>query len=93
MEPCVTASFGYLRPMAITVDRVLEDALCLIEEGRILLAERLLESVPPDKSIFEAQVAVAVSRADEMESGAVEGIHGGEVLRKVRDAIQRRAEP
>ena len=79
--------------MAVTVDRVFEDALCLTEEGRILLAERLLESVPPDKSIFEAQVAVAVGRANEMDTGVVEGIPGADALRQVRETIQRRSEP
>ncbi|HCN30886.1 MAG TPA: hypothetical protein DIT64_19630 [Verrucomicrobiales bacterium] len=57
--------------MTITVDRVFEDALCLTGESRIVLAERLLESVPHDPSVFEAQLAVAIRRADEMESGAV----------------------
>lgn len=78
--------------MPVTVDRVLEDALCLTEEGRILLVERLLESVPTDKSIFEAQVAVAVNRAEEMESGAVGGIPGNDALRQVRESIQSRSE-
>lgn len=53
----------------------------------ILLAERLLESVPPDSSIFEAQMAVAAGRAGEMDTGVVEGIPGAEGLRQVRESI------
>lgn len=78
--------------MSVTVERVFEDALCLSEEGRILLAERLLESIPPDKSVFEAQVAVAVNRANDMDSGQVAGVPGAEALRQVRESIQRRSE-
>ncbi len=77
--------------MSVTVDRVFEDALCLTEESRILLAERLLESVPPDKDIFEAQVGVAASRADELEFGTVKGIPSSDALRQVRQSIQRRS--
>jgi Putative addiction module component len=91
-EPCVVVSIGYFRLMSVTIDRVFEDALCLTDEGRILLAERLLESIPPDKGIFDAQVSVAVSRADELKSGAVKGINGADALRQVRESIQRRSD-
>lgn len=78
--------------MSVTLDQVFEDALCLTDEGRILLAERLLESIPPDKGIFEAQVALAADRADELESGAIKGIPGFDALRHVRESIQKRSE-
>jgi hypothetical protein len=77
--------------MSVTVDRVLEDALCLSEESRILLTERLLESVPPDKGIFEAQTAVAIGRLRELESGTVKAIPSQEALRMVREAVLLRA--
>ncbi len=76
--------------MSITVEGVLQDALCLTEDSRILLAERLLESVPPDKAILDHQVAVAVGRAHELESGAVKGIPGTEALKRVRESIENR---
>lgn len=78
--------------MSLTVDYVFEEALCLSEENRILLAERLLESIPPDKSIFEAQVAVAQHRGNELESGQISGIPGPEALGRVRESILRRSE-
>jgi len=78
--------------MTITLDRVLEDALCLTGDSRIVLVERLLESVPEDPSIFEAQMATAVGRADELESGAVQGIPGEEGLRRVRESILKRSQ-
>ncbi len=90
--PCILFAFPYFTNMSIIVDRVFEDALCLTEESRILLAERLLESIPPDKNIFAVQVAVAVSRADEFESGTVKGIPGDDAMRQVRESIQRRSE-
>jgi hypothetical protein len=78
--------------MTITLDRVLEDALCLTGDTRLALVERLLESVPEDPSVFEAQMAVAVGRAEELESGTVQGIPGDEGLRRVRESIFRRSE-
>jgi toxin ParE1/3/4 len=57
--------------MSLTLDYVFEEALGLSEENRILLTERLLESIPPDKSIFEAQIAVAQQRGNELESGQI----------------------
>jgi putative addiction module component (TIGR02574 family) len=78
--------------MPITMNEVFEEALSLSEESRILLAERLLESVPPDKGIFEAQLQVAARRADELEAGRVTGIPGSEALARVRESILRRSE-
>ena len=78
--------------MSITVDRVLEEALCLTEEGRIVLAERLLESIPPDKDIFETQLAVVRQRASELESGEIKGIPGAEGLCRVRESILKRSQ-
>ena len=73
------------------MDHVLDEALGLTEEGRILLAERLLESVPPDRGILAAQIDVAAHRADELESGSVMGIPGDEALAAVRESILRRS--
>jgi hypothetical protein len=77
--------------MPITVDRLLEEALCLSGESRLVLAERLIESVVPDPGLLDEQLAVADSRAAELESGAVQGIEGAEALRQVREAVSKRA--
>ncbi|WP_367871147.1 addiction module protein [Luteolibacter sp. Populi] len=77
--------------MPVTVDRLLEEALCLSGESRLVLAERLIESVPPDAGIFREQLAEASSRAAELASGTVRGIEGSEALKQVRDAVSRRA--
>ena len=77
--------------MPITVDRLLEEALSLSGESRLVLAERLIESVPPEPGLFDEQLAEADSRAAELESGAVQGIEGMEAFRQVREAVSQRA--
>lgn len=76
----------------ITVDTLFENALCLSGDSRLALAERLVESVPPDQSIFEAQLAMAGHRADELDSGRMQDIDGEEGLRRVRESILRKAQ-
>jgi putative addiction module component (TIGR02574 family) len=78
--------------MTITVDRLFEEALGLSRDSRVTLAERLIESVEPDKSILEAQVHVAQRRADELDAGAVQAIPGEEALARVRDSILGRVQ-
>ena len=75
--------------MSITVDRLFQDSLLLSEESRIKLAERIVESVEPDPSLFAAQVAEALRRDQEMESGAVEGIPLEEALEHMRSFRSR----
>ncbi len=77
--------------MPITVDSLLEDALCLSGESRLVLAERLIESVPPDPDIWEEQLAEVALRVAELESGAVQEIEGVEALRQVRESVSQRA--
>jgi putative addiction module component (TIGR02574 family) len=78
--------------MTITVDHLFEEALCLSSDSRVALAERLIESVEPDKGIFEAQLQVAQRRAHELDSGVVQAIPGEEALARVRDAILGKAQ-
>jgi putative addiction module component (TIGR02574 family) len=78
--------------MTITVDQLFEEALCLSNDSRVTLAERLIESVEPDKSILEAQILVAKRRADELDSGTVQAIPGEEALARVRDSILGRVQ-
>jgi putative addiction module component (TIGR02574 family) len=77
--------------MVITVERLLEEALSLSGDSRLVLAERLIESVPPDSGLFDEQLAEAASRAADLEAGAVQGIEGVEALRQVREAVSQRA--
>ena len=77
--------------MTMTVDSIFKDALKLSGDGRVALAERLIESVEPDAAVFAVQVAEAMRRAEEMASGAVQGIPGGVALRQVRESILQRS--
>jgi putative addiction module component (TIGR02574 family) len=76
--------------MEITVDRLFEKALCLSGDSRVALAERLIESIDPDTATFEAQLAVARLRADELDAGTVKAIPGDEALARVRESVLRR---
>ncbi|HYG36730.1 MAG TPA: addiction module protein [Clostridia bacterium] len=78
--------------MAITFEALYQEALSLSDEGRIALAERLLESVEPDPNLFEAQTVVARQRLTELESGKAQPVSGPEGLRRVREAIEKRSQ-
>lgn len=73
--------------MAITVNQLFEEALCLSPESRVTLAEQLICSIDPEGEVFEAQIAEARKRAEDMDTGRVKGIPGEEALRLVREAI------
>ncbi|HEY1051132.1 MAG TPA: addiction module protein [Prosthecobacter sp.] len=76
----------------ITVSQLFESALCLSPESRVALAEQLIGSIEPDHDLFQAQVAEAERRAEEMNAGRVKGIPGEEALRRVRESILRKSE-
>jgi hypothetical protein len=78
--------------MTVTVEQVLEEALCLSDEGRVALAERLIESVAPDQEALKEQLALALDRDHDMELGLVAGVPGNEALRTVRVAIAKLSE-
>ena len=73
--------------MAITVNQLFENALCLSPESRVALAEQLIGSIEPAGPVFEAQLAEAQRRADDLDSGRVKGVPGEEGLRRVRESI------
>ena len=73
--------------MAITVNQLFENALCLSPESRVALAEQLIGSIEPAGAVFAAQVAEAQRRADDLDAGRVKGIPGEDALRRVREAI------
>jgi hypothetical protein len=73
--------------VTITVDSILENALCLSSESRLKIAERLIESVEPDKSLLAEQVAVVLRRDAEMDAGTATEIPLSDALLHVRESV------
>ena len=69
----------------------MEEALALPDDSKLMLAERLVESVsthvPPE--IEARQMAEVQRRIEEVQKGRVELIRGEAALREVRDALER----
>ena len=86
-ETRITSRYDH-HAMTITVDHLFQDSLLLSDESRLKLAERIVESVEPDPSIFAAQLAEALRRDREMDANGEEGIPGDEVFRLVRESLQ-----
>ena len=68
-----------------------EEALALPSEARVLLADRLVESLDSaeDEKIHRLWAAEALRRRDEVHSGRVKTIPGDEALKRVRKAVAR----
>lgn len=77
--------------MAITWERLAEQAMSLPTESRARLADRLVENLDADelRPIDRMWVAEAKRRRDEVRSGHVEPIPGDEALQRGRDALRR----
>ena len=77
--------------MAATVERILEDALALTDDARLLWAERLVESVnaSANPEIEGRQLAEVRRRMAEVSDGRVKLVPGEAALREVREAVQR----
>ncbi len=77
--------------MAATVERILEDALALSDDARLLMAERLVESVNTSANLeIEArQLADVRRRMADVGEGRIELVPGEAALREVREAAQR----
>jgi hypothetical protein len=78
--------------MAITVETIYNEALCLSSDGRVALAERLLESVESDPGLLEAQAAIAQQRIEELENGSAQPVPGPEGLKRVRESVRKRSQ-
>lgn len=74
--------------MVITFEHLLEEALCLSDEGRVALAERLIASLSPDPLLMGEQLAIARARADDLDEGRVQAIPGEVALGEVRVALK-----
>lgn len=77
--------------MAITVDKLIEQAMTLTSESRARLADLLVESLDGDDlgRIDSLWIAEAKRRRDEVRTGQVNTVPGEEGLRKVRDSLGR----
>ena len=63
----------------------------LSEDSRVVLAERLLESVTPDPQVVTEQMEIVRRRSADLEAGAVQPVPGPEGLSRVRDTLLKRA--
>ncbi|MBW3539327.1 MAG: addiction module protein [Planctomycetes bacterium] len=85
--------------MAVTVDRLAEEALRLPFSDRAELAERLLRSLaPPGEEVPEAEAdqawsEVARQRSDDVHEGRVEPIDWEVARQKLRDRLAGRSAP
>jgi putative addiction module component (TIGR02574 family) len=77
--------------MAATVERIFEDALALSDDARLLLAERLVESVhaSANPEIEARQLAEVRRRMADVGDGQVKLVSGEAALCEVREAVQR----
>lgn len=77
--------------MSMTVRQIVDEALGLPSEARVLLADRLVESLDPaeDGHVRQLWVAEAIRRRDEVRSGRVRAVPREEALAQVRRALAR----
>ncbi|MEK6279137.1 MAG: addiction module protein [Acidobacteriota bacterium] len=77
--------------MSRTFEELTKEAMELPPSSRILLAERLVESLDSEEfdEIQRLWSAEAIRRRDEVRSGKVQAIPGQEVLDEVRRLVGR----
>ena len=78
--------------MANTVDAIYKDALSLSEDSRVILAERLIESVAPDPHILKEQMAAVRQRLEDLDSGKEMQVPGPEAIQLVRAAVKKQSQ-
>lgn len=76
--------------MSMTVKQKYEEALRLPDEGKVILAEQLIEYVEShiDKNLERIHLDTAKRRRDEMRSGNVISLDGEEALARVRQTVK-----
>jgi hypothetical protein len=74
--------------MAITVEKLVSQALSLPSDSRAKLAEKIVESLE-NEEIKKIWLSEAKKRRDEVRSGRVKPIEGEEVLRQVKNLINK----
>jgi hypothetical protein len=77
--------------VAAPLEQILEEALALPDDSKLMLAERLVESVSTHVSpeIERQQLVEVQRRIEETDAGRVRLISGDAALRAVRDALDR----
>ena len=83
-------SESYL-PMPLTLEQLTAEAMQLPLESRVLLADRLVESLDSAEldDIQRLWTAEAIRRRDEVRSGRVQSVPGEQVLDEVRRLVGR----
>jgi excinuclease UvrABC ATPase subunit len=81
----------YYFAMPLTLEQLTAEALRLPVESRVLLADRLVESLDTGEfdDIEGLWTAEAIRRRDEVRSGKVKSIPGEKVLDEVRRLVGR----
>jgi putative addiction module component (TIGR02574 family) len=77
--------------MATSVERLAEQALKLPSESRARLADLLVESLDADElgRIDQLWTAEAKRRRDEVRTGRIKTVPGGQARRRMRDLLKR----
>ncbi len=77
--------------MSLTLDQITDEAMQLPAESRVLLADKLVESLDSEEldEIQRLWAAEAIRRRDEIRSGRVKAIPGEQVLDEVRRLVGR----
>ncbi len=77
--------------MAITLEKLVEEAMSLPGESRARLADLIMESLDGDDlgQVEQLWIAEAKRRRDEVRAGNVQTIPGEKALREIRDSIRR----
>jgi hypothetical protein len=81
----------YYLPMPLTLEQLTAEAMQLPLESRVLLADRLVESLDSAEldDIQRLWTAEAIRRRDEVRSGRVQSVPGEQVLDEVRRLVGR----
>ena len=74
--------------MAITVEKLVSQALSLPSDSRVQLAEKIIESLE-NETIEKIWLSEAKKRRDEVRSGQVKPIEGEEVLKRIKNLINK----
>lgn len=77
--------------MPLTFDQLTEEAMQLPATSRVLLADKLVESLESEEldEVQRLWAAEAIRRRDEVRSGKVQAVPGEQVLDEVRRLVGR----
>lgn len=77
--------------MPLTFDQLTEEAMQLPATSRVLLADKLVESLESEQldEIHRLWAAEAIRRRDEVRAGKIQAVPGEQVLDEVRRLVGR----